>query len=212
MSATLVLTEPSLESDCRPTLAGRLSRRMSSGRYMPEVDGVRFLAIGIVLAVHLFAVAGLSSGRLVIVPPFGPIIAGSTRDPGLVAFLQYGHVGVYLFFILSGFVLALPFIRWRVMGAKGSRCLRTSFGALRGSNPHSSWSPSSCSFCRSRFTSPRRVNIWLRRWPIRIKLLTVSSARSMASSGRSRLRFSGTWLSRSSPSCSVGGLRGSGCS
>ena len=118
MSATLVRTEPSLESDRRPTLAGRLSRRTSSGRYMPEVDGVRFLAIGIVLAVHLFAVAGLSSGRLVIVPPFGPIIAGSTRDPGLVAFLQYGHVGVYLFFILSGFVLALPFIRWRVMGAR----------------------------------------------------------------------------------------------
>ena len=117
MSATLVRTEPSLESDRRPTLAGRLSRRMSSGRYMPEVDGVRFLAIGIVLAVHLFAVAGLSSRRLVIVPPFGPIIAGSTRNPGLVAFLQYGHVGVYLFFILSGFVLALPFIRWRVMGA-----------------------------------------------------------------------------------------------
>jgi peptidoglycan/LPS O-acetylase OafA/YrhL len=85
---------------------------------MPEVDGVRFLAIGVVLAVHLFAVAGLSSGRLLIVPPFGPIIAGSTRDPGLVAFLQYGHVGVFLFFILSGFVLALPFIRWRVMGAR----------------------------------------------------------------------------------------------
>ena len=118
MSATIVRTEPRNESVRRPKLAERLSRRTSSGRYMPEVDGVRFLAIGIVLAVHLFAVAGLSSGRLMIVPPFGPIIAGSTRDPGLVAFLQYGHVGVYLFFILSGFVLALPFIRWRVMGAK----------------------------------------------------------------------------------------------
>ena len=81
MSATLVRTESSLESDRRPKLAERLSRRTSSGRYMPEVDGARFLAIGIVLAVHLFAVAGLSSGRLVIVPPFGPIIAGSTRDP-----------------------------------------------------------------------------------------------------------------------------------
>jgi peptidoglycan/LPS O-acetylase OafA/YrhL len=36
----------------------------------------------------------------------------------LAAFLEYGHVGVFLFFILSGFVLALPFIRWRVIGGK----------------------------------------------------------------------------------------------
>ena len=82
---------------------------------MPEVDGVRFLAIGIVLFAHLFEAAGLSSGQLVIVPPFGSIIA-PTRDPRLVSSLQYGQVGVYLFFILSGFVLAMPFIRWRVMG------------------------------------------------------------------------------------------------
>jgi peptidoglycan/LPS O-acetylase OafA/YrhL len=118
MSATLVRPDPPIESDPRPKLSDRLSRRTSTGRYMPEVDGVRFLAIGIVVAVHVFAVAGLSSGRLVIVPPFGPIIARSSQDPRLVTFLQYGHVGVYLFFILSGFVLALPFIRWRVTGAK----------------------------------------------------------------------------------------------
>ena len=118
MSTTIIRNDSRIEVDGRAKLADRLSRRTSSGRYMPEVDGVRFLAIGIVVAVHLFAVAGLSSGRLVIVPPFGPIIARSSRDPRLVAFLQYGHVGVFLFFILSGFVLALPFIRWRVMGEK----------------------------------------------------------------------------------------------
>jgi hypothetical protein len=118
MSATLVRTELPNEPARRPKLADRLSRRTSSGRYMPEVDGVRFLAIGIVVAVHLVAAGGLSSGRLVIVPPFGPILARSSRDPASVGFLQYGHVGVYLFFILSGFVLALPFIRWRVMGAR----------------------------------------------------------------------------------------------
>jgi peptidoglycan/LPS O-acetylase OafA/YrhL len=118
MSATIVRTDSSIEADARPKLADRLSRRTSGGRYMPEVDGVRFLAIGIVVAVHVFAVARLSSGRLVIVPPFGPIIAGSTRHPRLAAFLEYGHVGVFLFFILSGFVLALPFIRWRVMGGE----------------------------------------------------------------------------------------------
>jgi peptidoglycan/LPS O-acetylase OafA/YrhL len=118
MSVTAVRTEPVIKADRRPKLADRLSRRTSSGRYMPEVDGVRFLAIGIVVAVHLFAVARLSSDRLVIVPPFGPIIVGSTRYPRLAASLEYGHVGVFIFFILSGFVLALPFIRWRVMGGK----------------------------------------------------------------------------------------------
>src|SRR6266581_1613104 len=102
MSATIVRTDSSTEVEVRPKLADRLSRRTSSGRYMPEVDGVRFLAIGIVLAVHLFAVARLSSGRLVIVPPFGPILAGSTRHSRLVALLEFGHVGVFLFFILSG--------------------------------------------------------------------------------------------------------------
>ena len=118
MTGTLVRIESPNESVRRPKLADRLSRRTSSGRFMPEVDGVRFLAIGIVVAVHLVAAGGLSSGRLVIVPPFGPILARSSRDPASVGFLQYGHVGVYLFFILSGFVLALPFIRWRVTGAR----------------------------------------------------------------------------------------------
>jgi peptidoglycan/LPS O-acetylase OafA/YrhL len=115
MSATTVRNDQGTHAGERRRLADRLSRRTSSGRYMPEVDGVRFLAIGIVLFAHLFEVAGLSSGRLEIVPPFGSIIAAS-QDPRLLSSLHYGHVGVYLFFILSGFVLAMPFIRWRVMG------------------------------------------------------------------------------------------------
>ncbi len=85
-----------------------LSRRTSGGDYIPELDGLRFLAVGSVLVFHtLFALASayhreLGSWEL------GPVVSVIARNP----------FGVQLFFVISGFILALPFVRHLVGGEK----------------------------------------------------------------------------------------------
>ncbi len=86
-------------------LFARLSRISSSGRYIPEIDGLRFVAIASVVLFHLscFAVH-----QTKIVP----------RDPVyLVA--SIGSFGVPLFFVISGFILSLPFAERRLEGREG---------------------------------------------------------------------------------------------
>lgn len=61
-----------------------LTRIPASASYIPEIDGQRFLAIGSVVLIHL-----------------------SFFKPWFTA----GQLGVQLFFIISGFVFALPFAR-----------------------------------------------------------------------------------------------------
>jgi peptidoglycan/LPS O-acetylase OafA/YrhL len=79
---------------------------MTSGRrFIPEVDGLRFLAISGVVLFHL---SGYTSAQ--------HMSAASMRPADLTvrSFLQLGSFGVQLFFLLSGFVLALPFAKWRL--------------------------------------------------------------------------------------------------
>jgi len=65
-------------------MAFALRRITSSGRFVPEIDGLRFVAIASVVLYHL-------SG-------FVPIAGAS-----------HGYRGVNLFYVISGFILALPF-------------------------------------------------------------------------------------------------------
>ncbi len=87
----------------------RLRRVTSSDhRYLPEVDGLRFLAIFGVLFFH--------------------VIYAATNVPGIqlqtssLDFLwqpfQQGHRGVELFFVISGFILALPFAAQHLTAGK----------------------------------------------------------------------------------------------
>ena len=80
-------------------------RRQTSGRaYVPEIDGLRFVAIISVVLFHLvIQVNGQASG----------LPMAQTLFP----FVHNGYRGVMLFFVISGFILGLPFARHRLTDA-----------------------------------------------------------------------------------------------
>jgi peptidoglycan/LPS O-acetylase OafA/YrhL len=94
----------------------RLSRITSSGVFITEVDGLRFVAIMSVVLMHQL------SSFLNNVEPFGAVnlpadYPGLMKQDFLIRLLRYGDFGVPLFFLISGFVLALPFARARFESA-----------------------------------------------------------------------------------------------
>ncbi len=80
----------------------RIRRITRDGRWIPEIDGLRFVAIASVFLFHLSGELQLRSGRIIPIEP---------RYSGLFWLIDHGDCGVNLFFIISGFVLALPFAR-----------------------------------------------------------------------------------------------------
>jgi peptidoglycan/LPS O-acetylase OafA/YrhL len=96
-----------------PGLLARLLARETSGRpFVPQIDGLRFFAIVSVLAFH-----------------FAPEYRDALRarhDPSAAAvggswvyqLTDAGQVGVSLFFVISGLVLALPFARQHLTGGR----------------------------------------------------------------------------------------------
>jgi peptidoglycan/LPS O-acetylase OafA/YrhL len=81
------------------SLLSHLSRVTSSGQFVPEIDGLRFVAIFSVLLFHLHGyVFGYTAAGL---PQQG--LARATSD-----LMLKGWFGVQLFFVISGFILSLP--------------------------------------------------------------------------------------------------------
>jgi peptidoglycan/LPS O-acetylase OafA/YrhL len=66
---------------------------------MPEIDGLRFLAI---ISVLLFHFNGFIFNK-------SQPISNTVFLNKLNFVLGHGHLGVELFFVISGFILALPF-------------------------------------------------------------------------------------------------------
>ncbi len=86
-----------------------LSRETSSGRFIPEMDGLRFVAISMVILYHL-------NGYLMVKTAFYE--RGSASQPDwLCRSALVGLHGVELFFVISGFILALPFAAHHLSGA-----------------------------------------------------------------------------------------------
>lgn len=82
-------------------------RRITSGSsWIPEIDGLRFVAIALVVLFHLAAEISAKGVPL------------QTRSwyTGLFAFLGRGDIGVRIFFVISGFILGRPFARHYLLG------------------------------------------------------------------------------------------------
>lgn len=86
-------------------------RRITSNQlYYPEIDGIRFLAIILVILFH-------AHGYIITKTPH-QFSDGPQHYPLLETLLSNGDRGVELFFVLSGFILCLPFARQYVQGGK----------------------------------------------------------------------------------------------
>ncbi len=91
-------------------LAKRLSRVTSTGELIPEIDGLRFIAISSVVIHHLVSMYLSNSGRSPEVRTTAEWFAAANQS-WLVIPAYSGYFGVNLFFVISGFILALPFAK-----------------------------------------------------------------------------------------------------
>jgi peptidoglycan/LPS O-acetylase OafA/YrhL len=85
----------------------RLARVTTSGNFIPEIDGLRFLAIASVLLFH----ASYALQRAFVWEP-------GTASGAVSNLFARGALGVELFFVISGFILAVPFAKHFVEGGK----------------------------------------------------------------------------------------------
>lgn len=111
MTETEALPLPRTSIRFSDWLAAKLSRVTSTGELIPEIDGLRFIAIAAVLLHHTMSIYLHVSGRSVEEVQSQSVWASASGNSWLVQFAYAGHFGVNLFFAISGFILALPFAK-----------------------------------------------------------------------------------------------------
>ena len=87
----------------------QLKRVIANGSFIPEIDGLRFIAITTVVVYHIIGFLTIKNKN---------VFEQAFHNSFLARFASNGHYGVELFFVISGFILALPsFITVRVSDA-----------------------------------------------------------------------------------------------
>jgi peptidoglycan/LPS O-acetylase OafA/YrhL len=89
-------------------ILGALSRVTSSGRFIAEIDGLRFVAIASVVVFHAHNIFFPAD------PPLPGLMSGARS--WISYLIHTGWFGVQLFFIISGFILAMPFAEQHLGG------------------------------------------------------------------------------------------------
>ncbi|MEI6233411.1 MAG: acyltransferase [Planctomycetota bacterium] len=87
-----------------PSIWSRFSRITSSGTFIPEIDGLRFVAI---ISVVLFHIVGYLTVK-----------QNMHHTDLLSTILSRGYFGVQLFFVISGFILSKPFAEAHLLQKK----------------------------------------------------------------------------------------------
>lgn len=80
-----------------------LRRETADSSFIPVIDGLRFVAIMGVVMFHLHGYVTVKTGR-------------SGGDSGLGLLMSQGYIGVQLFFAISGFIIARPFLNGTAPG------------------------------------------------------------------------------------------------
>jgi peptidoglycan/LPS O-acetylase OafA/YrhL len=81
-------------------LLNSLQRITSSNKFIPEIDGLRFVAISAVVLFHI--------NGFLYVKNQNPYIDSGSKEI-INSFLAKGYLGVELFFVISGLILSMPF-------------------------------------------------------------------------------------------------------
>ena len=87
-------------------LPAKISRVTTSTTYVPQIDGLRFLAILPVVFYH----AGTRGERFYQQP--------TGAEAAVAQYLPHGSLGVSLFFFISGYIIAYPFLAGRAPSLK----------------------------------------------------------------------------------------------
>ncbi len=91
-------------------MLSRFQRVTSSGSFIPQIDGLRFIAIFLVIIYHL--------NEDILKKNAHKYIDNKLDYIAFNNFIGNGNRGVQLFFAISGFILALPFAYHYIKGAK----------------------------------------------------------------------------------------------
>jgi peptidoglycan/LPS O-acetylase OafA/YrhL len=108
------------------TVLRKLSRETSGGGFIPNIDGLRFVAIAAVLLYHIDGYVAVKTSA-----PNGLEVTNSL----LHSVFSKGFFGVQLFFVISGFVLGMPFASRYLLNRKPISLKRYFFRRLTRLEP-----------------------------------------------------------------------------